>query len=682
MSSQAPPSRKAPRSEDTFLNRELSWIHFNERVLALAEDDETPLLERAKFLAIFASNLDEFYMVRVAGLKRQLAAGVLTKSPDGLTARQQLEKISEKVRPVVARHALLFCDEILPALTHKGVRVARWSQLDARQRDELHLLFQEQIFPVVTPLAVDPGHPFPYISNLSLNLAVQVADPLSGRIHFARIKVPPVLSRFTALSQDGLFVPIEDVIAANLDKLFPGMTIVEHHTFRVTRNADLEVDDDGAEDLLEALEEELQKRRFAPAVRLEIESNMPPHILRLLQRELEIQEQDVHPLPGPLDLSGLWHLYEPFPPVTHERLVSHDDSSPDMFEVLSDEDMLVHHPYDSFATSVQRLIEQAASDPHVLAIKQTLYRTSGDSPIVDALVQAATSGKQVVVLVEIKARFDEQANINWARMLEQAGCHVVYGVIGLKTHAKLCLIVRREEGRMGRYVHVGTGNYNPRTARIYEDMGLLTSDPQLGSDVSHLFNYLTGYSRETRYPSLIVAPDGMRAQILELIEKEASSSTPDSPGRIVMKVNNLVDEGIIEGLYAASRAGVEIDLIVRGICALRPGLEGTSETIRVRSILGRFLEHSRIFYFQHGGGMFYLGSADMMHRNLDRRVEALARIRSPGIQKELRAILELAHADNCSAWELRSDATWSRVPKGDEVVNLQRELMHQAGGHE
>jgi polyphosphate kinase len=679
--------------EDRFLNRELSWIEFNRRVLAIAQDRDVPLLERVKFLAIFATNLDEFFMVRVAGLKRQLAAGLASRSADGLTAREQLKLISEHVRPMMDDHAGTWLDDVMPALEKQGVCVLRWRDLEDRQRKELDDLFRESIFPVVTPLAVDPGHPFPYISNLSLSLAVLLRDPRSDSSHFARIKVPPLLPRFVGLSDEGSFVPLEDVIAANLDELFPGMEIVEHHAFRVTRNADLEVNDDGAEDLLEALEAELRKRRFSPAVRLEVEAGISDHVIDLLTRELEVDADEVHTLPGPLDLTGLMSLYEidrpdlkyePFKPVTHPDLVTPEDLPSDVFEVLRARDVLVHHPYESFTTSVQRFVEQAAVDPHVLAIKQTLYRTSGDSPVVEALIDAAEEGKQVVVLVEIKARFDERNNINWARTLEQAGCHVVYGLVGLKTHCKLCLIVRREGDQLRRYVHVGTGNYNPKTARIYEDIGLLTADPQLGSDVSDFFNYLTGYSRKTSYRSLIVSPHQTRERIMDMIEREISLATPENPGYIAMKLNSLIDEPIIDALYKASQNNVDVDLVIRSICALRPNMNGMSERIRVRSILGRFLEHSRIFYFRNGGGEeLYIGSADMMHRNLDRRVEVLVAVRAPDNKKRLKEILELSFADTTSSWALGSDGHWSRLtpPEGKEAVDLQVELMRRASSN-
>ncbi len=678
--------------EDRYLNRELSWIDFNARVLALSEDPQLPLLERVKFLAIFASNLDEFFMVRVAGLKRQVEAGLSSRGSDGRTPREQLAAIAEKVEPLVHRHDRLFLDEILPSLGKESVDVLRWADLEESQRHELNEVFRDQIFPVLTPLAVDPGHPFPYISNLSLNLAVIVNEPESDRSHFARVKVPPLLPRFIELSEGEVFVPIEDVIAANLGQLFAGMTVVEHYYFRVTRNADLEVNDDGAEDLLQALEEELRKRRFSPAVRLEIEESMPGHVLELLRRELEVGEEDVHALAGLLDLTGAWDLYRierpelkdpPFHPATSPDLQLTEEGSADVFEVLRKKDVLVHHPYESFATSVEEMVEQASDDPDVLAIKQTLYRTSGDSPIVTALIDAAESGKQVVVLVEIKARFDERANINWARALEQAGCHVVYGLVGLKTHAKLCLIVRQERNKLRRYVHVGTGNYNPKTARIYEDLGLLTADPGIGAEVSHLFNFLTGYSRHTKYKWILAAPYGLREQIISLIEREAKLHSAERPGYIAMKLNSLVDEDVIDALYRASQAGVKVDLVLRGICSLKPGVVGLSENITVRSIIGRWLEHSRILYFCNGGrDDLYIGSADMMQRNLDRRVEAVVNVKDGDLKERLKEILNLSFADNSSAWELDATGRWSRLqPADEELVDLQKALMHRASQH-
>lgn len=674
--------------EHRYLNRELSWLDFNARVLALAENPAVPLLERTKFLAIHANNLDEFYMVRVAGLKRQEAAGLTSRIGEQSTPKAQLKAIAESALPQVQRRSELFASDIMPKLRENGVEILHWADLGEVQRKELTELFERQIFPVVTPLAVDPGHPFPYISNLSLNLAVLVRDPAGGRTHFARVKVPPLLPRFLTIGEEHSFVPVEDVIAANLNELFPGMEIMEHYAFRVTRNADLEMDDDGAEDLLQALEDELSRRRFSPAVRLEIEAETPQRVLELLVRELQVDEQHVYTVPAPVDFSSLWDLYkldlpdlkyEPFSPVTRPELSSSDDSPSDIFSVLNERDVLVHHPYDSFNTSVQRFIEQAAEDPHVLAIKQTLYRTSGDSPIVDALIDAATAGKQVVVLVEIKARFDERANINWARALERAGCHVVYGVVRLKTHCKLCLVVRQTASELKRYVHVGTGNYNPKTARLYEDLGLLTANPHIGIDVSDLFNYLTGYSRHRSYTSLIVAPDGMRERVIEMIDREARLASDNEPGHIIFKLNSLVDEKVIDALYRASDSGVRIDLSIRGICSLRPGVEGLSEGITVRSIVGRFLEHSRILYFRNGGAEeYYIGSADMMHRNLDRRVEAFVPVEEASLQEELFSILTSAFDERCVAWRLNPDGSWIHFEPPQGGIDYQEELIRRA----
>jgi polyphosphate kinase len=674
--------------KDRFVNRELSWLDFNARVLALAAQEELPLLERAKFLAIFASNMDEFFMVRVAGLKRQLAAGMAAAtSADGMSVQQQHQLVLARAGEMSLQHGQLFAGGVLQRLADAGVRVVRRDDLSDRQRKTLHRMFVDRIFPVLTPLAVDPGHPFPYISNQSLNLAVILEDPDAGRRHFARVKVPPLLGRFLS-PEPGVHVPLEDVIADNLKRLFPGMRIIEHHVFRVIRDADLEVDDDGAEDLLEALEEELTRRRISPAVRLEVEEGIPGHILALLRRELQLAEGDVIRLPGMLDLSALWELHAldrpelkvaPFQPLTPAAIETGEDGLPDVFAAARAGDVLVHHPYDSFATSVQRFIEQAADDPAVLAIKQTLYRTSGDSPVVDALVKAAGSGKQVVVLVEIKARFDERNNIGWARVLEQAGCHVVYGVLGLKTHAKLCLVVREEAGGLRRYVHVGTGNYNPATARIYEDFGLISASPRLGADVSRLFNVLTGYAREKDYDGLIVAPREMRQRVISLIERETASVEAKRPARIVIKVNNLIDEAVVDALYRASSAGVRVDLIVRGICALRPGVPGMSDRIGVRSIVGRFLEHSRVFWFANQGDpTVLLGSADLMHRNLDRRVETLVTVESAEAKRQLEAVLALSLQDNAGSWDLAADGTWTRiaVPEADRV-DLQAALMER-----
>src|SRR5690348_2303352 len=547
--------------------------------------------------------------------------------------------------------------------------------------------FREQIFPVLTPLAVDPAHPFPYISGLSLNLAVVVRNPVSGHEHYARVKVPPLLSRFLEAGPQR-YVPLEDVIAAHLDYLFPGMEVIDHHMFRVTRNEDLEVEEDDAENLLQALEKELLRRRFGPPVRLEVEESIAPQVLDLLISELGISTHEVFRLEGPLDLRGLHDIadlprqdlkYPAFVPTTHPLLAEVESSAPvDVFKATRRHDVLLHHPYDSFATSVQRFIEQAAADPHVLAIKQTLYRTSGDSPIIDALIDAAEAGKQVLVLVEIKARFDEQANIRWARKLEEAGCHVVYGLVGLKTHCKLCLVVRDEGVGIRRYTHIGTGNYNPKTARMYEDYGLLTTDETIGEDIAHLFNNLSGWSRNAEYDQIMVAPDSVRSGLIERIRAEVVNHAAGLPARVRIKANSVVDEAVIDELYRASRAGVPVDLLIRGICAVRPGVPGLSETVRVRSVLGRFLEHSRIFWFENGGEPeAYLGSADMMHRNLDRRVEVLVRLPSAELVAKVGGLLDLAFDPGTSSWELSSDGTWAQTkPVGDEPqVNLQEALV-------
>jgi polyphosphate kinase len=675
--------------QERFLNRELSWLDFNARVLALAEDPTAPLLERAKFLAIFASNLDEFFMVRVAGLKRRQSMGLGVRSPDGLGTREQLARIARRSRELASEHSRVFLEQVRPALAEKGIRIALWRDLTPEQQSPLHEYFRSQVFPVLTPLAVDPGHPFPYISGLSLNLAVLVRDPASGTEHFARVKVPNNVRRFVPVASGDdatTYLPLEELIGAHLQQLFPGQEVTGHHPFRVTRNADMEVEEDRDEDLLQALERELARRRFGPAVRLEVGTDVDPHVLDLLVRELDVTADDVVQLPGLLDLSSLWQLYEEdrpelkddlFVPAAHPRLTEGEQAA-DVFAALREGDVLVHHPYDSFATSVQRFIEQAAADPQVLAIKQTLYRTSGDSPIVDALIDAAEAGKQVVVLVEITARFDEQANIKWARALERAGCHVVYGLVGLKTHCKTSLVVRQEKGGLRRYAHIGTGNYNPKTARLYEDLGLLTADPEVGADLTDLFNTLTGYSRQTSYRTLMVAPHGVRAGLLQRIDAEAERARAGEPSWIRIKANSIVDEKVIDRLYQASRAGVPIDLVVRGICALRPGVPGLSETIRVRSIVGRFLEHSRVMAFGGGGKPeYWLGSADLMHRNLDRRVETLVRVQDPAVQAQLAGILDRATAPDITRWELAADGTWTKLPLDGSGQDLQRELMRR-----
>jgi polyphosphate kinase len=690
-----------PLPDDRFLNRELSWLDFNARVLTLAENPGAALLERAKFLAIFAGNLDEFYMVRVAGLKRRIQTGLPIRSPDGLSAREQLELIAERSADLVDRHAHCFLRSVAPALATEGVQIVRWSELSTPERDRLRDYFRDQVFPVLTPLAVDPAHPFPYISGLSLNLAVVIRDPQGGPELFARVKLPNNVPRLVTVEAGGRsyrFLPVEELIAAHLGALFSGMDIVEHHLFRVTRNADLEVEEDRDEDLLQALERELARRRFGPPVRLEVAATVSDHVLEWLVRELDMDAHDVLRVPGVLDLSALWQVYEgvdrpdlkdrPFVPATHPRFAE-GETPRSVFATLREGDILVHHPYHSFSTSVQRFIEQAAADPHVLAIKQTLYRTSGDSPVVDALIDAAEAGKQVVVLVEIKARFDEQANIGWARMLEKAGCHVVYGLVGLKTHCKIALVIRQEGNTIRRYAHIGTGNYHPRTARLYEDFGLLTADPEVGADLTDLFNTLTGYSRQTSYRRLLVAPHGVRAGIIERIERETKLAADGHEGLVQLKVNSLVDEEVIDALYLASRAGVRVELIVRGICTLRPGVPGLSDNIRVRSIVGRFLEHSRVFRFGNGStGLsakpddepeVWIGSADLMHRNLDRRVEALVRVTDPTAAAELARVLALSMSPTTWAFDLAPDGTWltSRPEPDQPMRDLQEALLRR-----
>ncbi len=674
---------------DRYLNREQSWLDFNARVLALAEDTSQPLLERAKFLAIFASNLDEFYMVRVAGLKRRAETGLSVRSADGLTPRAQLALIASSTRELAGRHAQVFLDSVMPALAAEGISIIRWADLTEDERRRLTQYFADQVFPVLTPLAVDPAHPFPYISGLSLNLAVTVKDSQSSGEHFARVKVPDNVDRFVRVDRAGsshglpAFLPLEELIAAHLDVLFPGMEIVEHHAFRVTRNADFEVEEDRDEDLLQALERELARRRFGSPVRLEVSDDMTEHMLDLLLRELDVDRVDVVQLPGLLDLSSLWQVHAvdrpdlkdaPFVPATHPAF-GERETPKSVFSTLREGDILVHHPYDSFSTSVQRFIEQAAADSQVLAIKQTLYRTSGDSPIVNALIAAAEAGKQVVALVEIKARFDEQANIKWARKLEQAGVHVVYGLVGLKTHCKTCLVVRREGSTIRRYCHIGTGNYNPKTARLYEDVGLLTSSPEIGADLTDLFNTLTGYSRKAQYRNLLVAPHGVRKGIIERVEREIEHHAAGRPSGIRLKANALVDEQVIDALYRASRAGVRTEVVVRGICALKPGVPGLSENITVRSILGRFLEHSRLFHFR-GSDEYWIGSADMMHRNLDRRVEVMVQVKNTRLAAQLDGIFDSALDPVTRCWILEGDGTWTASPEpGTAARDHQVELM-------
>ena len=691
----ATPAAITDLPEDRYLNRELSWLDFNARVLALAADNSLSLLERAKFLAIFASNLDEFYMVRVAGLKRRDEMGLSVRSADGLTPREQLALIGEQTQRIATRHARVFLDSVRPALAEEGIYIVTWADLDQAERDQLSTYFTEQVFPVLTPLAVDPAHPFPFVSGLSLNLAVMVRQPDDGGQHFARVKVPDNVDRFVELEGPGdadgdgpaiiRYLPMEELIAAFLPVLFPGMEIVEHHAFRITRNADYEVEEDRDEDLLQALERELARRRFGSPVRLEIADDMTESMLELLLRELDVHPGDVIEVPGLLDLSSLWQIYgldrpalkDPaFVPATSPAFVDRETPR-SIFATLREGDVLLHHPYESFSTSVQRFIEQAAADPNVLAIKQTLYRTSGDSPIVRALIAAAEAGKQVVAMVEIKARFDEQANIRWARTLEQAGVHVVYGYVGLKTHCKTCLVVRREGSTIRRYCHIGTGNYNGKTARLYEDVGLLTASPDIGADLTDLFNSLTGYSRKVSYRNLLVAPHSIRTGIIERVEREIAAHRERGNGRIRLKMNALVDEQVIDALYRASRAGVRVEVVVRGICALRPGAEGFSENVSVRSILGRFLEHSRIVHFNRINE-FWIGSADMMHRNLDRRVEALVQVKDPRLTAYLDDLFESALDPSTRCWELGPDGQWTASPQdGHTVRDHQVSLMER-----
>jgi polyphosphate kinase len=675
--------------EDRFSNRELSWLSYNGRVLAQAEDPDAPLLERVKFLAIFASNLDEFYMVRVAGLKRRADMGLQVQSADGLSPREVIAALAQSASDLAQRHARCFRSDVAPALAENGIHVRRWDALDEEEKARLADYFRTKVFPVLTPLAVDPAHPFPYISGLSLNLAVLVRDPGGGIQRFARVKVPNNVPRFVVVSQSPTeteFLPLEDLIAAHLQMLFPGMEVVEHHLFRVTRNADFEVDEDRDEDLLQALERELMRRRFGPAVRLEVEDDIDDEVVELLVSEIDVEADEVQRVPGLLDLSSLWQIYDidrpglkerAFVPATHPRFAE-GETPKSVFATLRDGDVLVHHPYESFATSTQRFIEQAASDPNVLAIKQTLYRTSGDSPIVDALIDAAEAGKQVVALVEIKARFDEQANIKWARALERAGCHVVYGFVGLKTHCKTALVVRQEGTQIRRYAHIGTGNYNPKTARSYEDLGFFTADERICADLTDLFNVLTGYSRQTEYRSLLVAPHGLRSGLLDRIEREIEHAQFGRPAHIQFKTNHLVDEQVIDALYRASRAGVRIELLVRTFCTIRSGIPGLSETITTRSILGRFLEHSRIYYFGNDDQPEYLiGSADLMHRNLDRRVEVLCPVADDGGRQQLRDMLDLAFAHDTEAWDLQPDGTWAR---SGGTVDYQEQMMRALAG--
>jgi polyphosphate kinase len=674
-----------------YFNRELSWLDFNARVLALADDPSVPLLERAKFLAIYVSNLDEFFQVRVAGLKDQVYAGVDQTSHDGRTAGEQLLAIRDDVLALGLEQQRILLEEVLPGLAEEGIHLTSWDDLDDDARKALYEVFEEHIFPVLTPLAVDPGHPFPYISNLSLSLAVSVNDPETGETRFARVKVPSNLDRFVRIpGSPTTFVPLEQVISAHLDELFPGMEIHESATFRVTRNADLTLEENEADDLLAAVEVELRRRRFGRAVRLEVEAAMSDELRDLLVRELDIGDDDVYDVVGPLDLSGLWVLHRldrhdlkdpPWQGITQARLLKEDETPADFFAEMRRDDILVHHPYSSFHNTVEAFLAQAAADDRVVAIKMTLYRTSGDSSIIRSLVRAAESGKQVAVLVELKARFDEARNIEWAKALEEVGVHVVYGLVGLKTHTKTLLVVREERDGLHRYCHIGTGNYNPKTAMIYEDIGLFTTDPAIGTDLSQLFNYLTGFGRAVDYEKLIVAPDHLRSRLEELVANEATHGTS---GKIVAKMNALSDAGMIDTLYQASQAGVSTDLVVRGICCLRPGVPGLSDNIRVRSIVGRYLEHSRIYYFGNGNGRgspaWFIGSPDLMGRNINRRVEALVPVETPSNQLRLQEILDVVLADDRLAWELDGDGRWNRVADTGAGIDSHVRLQELALG--
>jgi len=678
---------------DRYLDRELSWLAFNQRVLELAEDPSVPLLERANFLAIFASNLDEFFMVRVAGLKRRIDTGLAVPTNTGRAPAEVLEELSVAAHALQERHAAEFSNSVKPALDDAGIHIETWADLGPEDRDQVHEIFSNQIFPVLMPLAVDPAHPFPYISGLSLNLSIRVRNPKTQKEEFARLKVPSVLPRFIQLPDDGSdqlrYIPLEDLISNHLGALFPGMEILAHHEFRVTRNEDVNVDEDESENLIKSLEKQILNRRFGPPIRLEITDDMDEVTLGLLVRELKITEQEVYRLPAPLNLAGLFQLtridrpalkYPRHVPITSESVMpSEGNERADIFRAIARKDILLHHPYESFSTSVQSFLEQAAADPDVLAIKQTLYRTSGDSPIVEALIDAAESGKAVLALVEIKARFDETANISWARKLEKAGVHVVYGLVGLKTHCKLALVVRQEEGKLRHYAHIGTGNYNPKTSRLYEDLGLLTANDQVGKDLTRLFNELSGYAIEKKFKRLLVAPRHLRKGLVKHIAAEADNARAGLPSGIRIKLNSIVDEAIIDALYLASNAGVPIDIVVRGICSLRANVPGLSENIRVRSVLGRYLEHSRVFSFHNNGDpQVFIGSSDMMHRNLDRRVEALVRLTEPEHIEELEYMFDLAVDENTASWWLDSEGDWvrhGRSEHGEPLNDLQNVLM-------
>ena len=697
-----------PLPNDRFFDRELSWLKFNKRVLELAQDEDLPVIERASFAAIFANNLDEFFMVRVAGLKRRIDTGIAVTAASGLSPRQQLRAISEQAHRLQDEHAHYIIDHILPDLAKEQIVLLSWDKLTAAEQERLSRYYRQQVFPVLTPLAVDPAHPFPYISGGSLNLAVLVENPASGKSHFARVKVPGNLNRLVPvddLTEDEStnvrygFITMENLIIAHLESLFPGMIIKEARSFRVTRNEDIDVEEDDAENLLNAMEKELLRRRFGPPIRLEISDETSPFLSQLLADQLRVSADEVYRLPAPLDATVMFELggidrpdlkYRPFIPTTNRQIAEVESSrAQDIFAAIRERDILLHHPYDSFSTSVQAFLAQAAADPKVLAIKQTLYRTSSNSPIIDALIDAAHAGKQVLALVEIKARFDEDANIAWARKLERAGVHVVYGIVGLKTHCKLSLVVRQEADGLRRYCHVGTGNYNPKTARIYTDLGLLTCDPVVGQDMTRLFNQLSGYAPKSSFHRLLVAPRTVRSGLIQRIRREEDAARAGKEAWIKIKVNSIVDEKTIDALYRASQAGVKIDIVERGICALKPGVPGLSENIRVRSILGRFLEHSRIYAFANSDGPqigegpaagpeVWIGSADLMHRNLDRRVEALVRIVAPEQIDELIKYVDLQMADSTASWHMQADGTYVRHCKDEEgrpLVDSQEYLI-------
>ena len=697
-----------PLPNDRFFDRELSWLKFNKRVLELAQDEDLPVIERASFAAIFANNLDEFFMVRVAGLKRRIDTGIAVTAASGLSPRQQLRAISEQAHRLQDEHAHYIIDHILPDLAKEQIVLLSWDKLTAAEQERLSRYYRQQVFPVLTPLAVDPAHPFPYISGGSLNLAVLVENPASGKSHFARVKVPGNLNRLVPvddLTEDEStnvrygFITMENLIIAHLESLFPGMIIKEARSFRVTRNEDIDVEEDDAENLLNAMEKELLRRRFGPPIRLEISDETSPFLSQLLADQLRVSADEVYRLPAPLDATVLFELggidrpdlkYRPFIPTTNRQIAEVESSrAQDIFAAIRERDILLHHPYDSFSTSVQAFLAQAAADPKVLAIKQTLYRTSSNSPIIDALIDAAHAGKQVLALVEIKARFDEDANIAWARKLERAGVHVVYGIVGLKTHCKLSLVVRQEADGLRRYCHVGTGNYNPKTARIYTDLGLLTCDPVVGQDMTRLFNQLSGYAPKSSFHRLLVAPRTVRSGLIQRIRREEDAARAGKEAWIKIKVNSIVDEKTIDALYRASQAGVKIDIVERGICALKPGVPGLSENIRVRSILGRFLEHSRIYAFANSDGPqigegpaagpeVWIGSADLMHRNLDRRVEALVRIVAPEQIDEFIKYVDLQMADSTASWHMQADGTYVRHCKDEEgrpLVDSQEYLI-------